>query len=274
MRSHLLSFIVMDMIFLASCSQSKVAQSYNLSDQNNMSNICFIGHRGESSIAPENTLAAFRLAWELNADGVELDIHLSKDNRIMVMHDANTKRTSGVDLEIKNTLSDDLRKLDVGVFKDSTYLNERIPFLEEAISTVPEGKKLVIEIKCGSDVLPFLKKVLDESNKKEQIVLISFDWDVIVEAKKYFPETPCYWLSSNKVTLLYKMDEAVKSGLDGLDLNYAVIDETVMRKAKALNLDIIAWTVDKPDEAERLVGLGVKSLTTNRTAWLRSQLTD
>src|SRR5512145_1354795 len=85
----------------------------------NLEKIAFIAHRGESGSAPENSLAAFRLAWEVNADAVELDIHLSKDNRIVVIHDANTKKTSRQHFIIKNTDSEVLRKLDVGSFKDS-----------------------------------------------------------------------------------------------------------------------------------------------------------
>ncbi|HJZ39618.1 MAG TPA: glycerophosphodiester phosphodiesterase family protein [Bacteroidales bacterium] len=232
----------------------------------------FIAHRGESGLAPENTLAAFRLAWELNAEAVELDIHLSKDNRVMVIHDGDTKRTSGKDLEVKNTLSDDLRKLDVGLFKDSAYKNEKIPYLEEAIATIPHNKKLIIEIKSGPDVLPSLEKIVTSSEKKEQLVFIAFDWQTILDAKKLFPENRCYWLSNNKKEVLEKMDDAAAADLDGLDLHFLVIDEALMQKARLLNLDIIAWTVDNPVEAKRLIHLGVKAITTNHTARLRSQV--
>jgi len=234
----------------------------------------FIAHRGESGLAPENTLAAFRLAWELNADAVELDIHVSKDNRVMVIHDGNTKRTSGKDLEVKNTLSDDLRKLDVGLFKDSAYRYEKIPFLEEAIAIIPKNKNLVIEIKSGEDVLPALEMIVTTTGKKEQLVFIAFGWNTILETKKLFPKNRCYWLSNNKKEVLEKMEDVAAAGLTGLDLHFLVIDEALMQKARQLNLDVIAWTVDNPVEAKRLSNLGVKSITTNRTAWLRSQMTE
>jgi glycerophosphoryl diester phosphodiesterase len=232
----------------------------------------FVAHRGESGIAPENTLAAFCLAWESNADAAELDIHLSKDNRIMVIHDENTKRTSGQDYEVKNTSSDILRTLDVGKFKDNSYLGEKIPFLEEVIQTIPPGKKLVIEIKSGADVLPGLVKMVQESGKKDQLVFIAFGWDVILETKRLFPENRCYWLSSNKQEILSKMGDAAKSGLDGLDLHFLAIDEALMTKARELDLEVMAWTVDNPKEASRLISLGVTAITTNRTAWMRSQI--
>lgn len=231
-----------------------------------------IAHRGESATAPENTLAAFRLAWQNDADGIECDIHLSKDNRIMVIHDGNTRRTTGTDLQVKDTEAAVLRRLDAGALKDSIYAGERIPFLEEVTELLPEGKLMVIEIKCGAEVIPYLKKVIDESGREKQIAIISFDWQVITEAKNSMPDIPCYWLSSKKETLETKMAEAAEAGLDGLDLNYSVIDETVMDQARRLGLDIIAWTVDDTVEAERLLSLGVDTITTNKTLWLRSEI--
>ncbi|MBN1789216.1 MAG: hypothetical protein JW830_01880 [Bacteroidales bacterium] len=248
--------------------------SFLLMSPDSSGQISYIAHRGESGSAPENTLAAFRLAWERNADAVELDIHLSKDNRIMVIHDANTKRTSAEDYSVKDTESDILRTLDVGLFKDSAFKGERIPFLEEAIRIIPPGKKLVVEIKSGSDVLPWLGKVVKASKKEDQLVFIAFDWQVILEARKMFPDNPCYWLSSNKKETMEKLDEAAAAGLDGLDLHFLVIDEALMQEAGNLNLEIMAWTVDNPVEAKRLSDMGVKSITTNHTAWLRSQMAE
>lgn len=232
----------------------------------------FVAHRGESSRAPENTLAAFKLAWELNADGAELDIHLSKDHRIMVIHDGNTKRTTGKDFEIKDTDSKQIRKLDAGSFNDSTFRNEKIPFLEEVIKTIPQGKKLFVEIKCPSDVLQWLKKLVQKSGKKDQLVFIGFDWQTMVDTKHVFPQNKCYWLCSTKKELLDRMDKTAVEGIDGLDLYSPVIDEDLMSKARQLKLEVLAWTVDDPQEAKRLINLGVKGITTNRTAWIQSQL--
>lgn len=238
------------------------------------SQVQYIAHRGESSLAPENTLAAFKLAWEHNADGAELDIHLSKDHRIMVIHDANTKRTTGKDFEIKSLKSTYLRKLDAGSLKDSAFRNEKIPFLEEVIKTIPPGKKLFVEIKCSAEILPWLKKLIQKCDKKDRLVFIGFDWQTIVDAKHVFPENRCYWLCSNKKELLERMDKATSEGLNGLDLYSPIIDEDLMNKARQMKLDVLAWTVDDSKEAKRLIDLGVKGITTNRTSWLKSQLNE
>ena len=106
-----------------------------------------MAHRGESFIAPENTLSAFKMAWDKGAKAVELDCYLTKDHKIVVMHDASTKRTGGVDLVAKDTDSAELRKLDLGKWKGEQFAGEKMPFLSEVLATIPKGGKLFVEIK-------------------------------------------------------------------------------------------------------------------------------
>lgn len=231
-----------------------------------------IAHRGASALAPENTVVAAELAWKLGADAVELDIYLTKDKRIVAMHDGNTKRTSGENYVVKETKSKVLRKLDVGSFKNPQYKGEKIPFLKEMIATVPDGKELVVELKCGSEVLPYLKKIIKSSGKQKQMIFIGFDWNTIIETKKVFPDNKCYWLSSKKEGLAEKIKEAALNKLDGVDLGYSVIDEKTMQLSRQLNLDVVAWTVDNPDEMKRLIKLGVNGITTNKPDLLKTML--
>jgi glycerophosphoryl diester phosphodiesterase len=122
-----------------------------------------IAHRGESFDAPENTMAAIQLAWDRGADAVEIDIQLSKDNRIVVIHDFETKRLAGVNKKVKEQTFEELRKLDVGSWKNPSFKDEKIPSLAEVLESVPNGKKLIIEIKSDSSIIPIFKKDLEES---------------------------------------------------------------------------------------------------------------
>ena len=223
-----------------------------------------IAHRGSSFAAPENTVAAAKLAWEQGADAVELDIYPSADNRVMVMHDGNTRRTTGQSFEIQKTNSEVLRTLDAGSWKDARYKGEKIPFLEEMIATVPADKKMVIEIKCGMEVLPVLQKIVDSCGKKQQSIFIAFDWQTILEAKKLFPANKCYWLSSSSADVYAKMEEAAKNKLDGLNLNSKIVDQEMVAEAKSAGLEMLSWTIDDVTKAKRLVQLGVSAITTNR----------
>ncbi len=233
-----------------------------------------IAHRGASKLAPENTVASANLAWQLGADAVELDIHLSKDNRVMVIHDKDTKRTcSGKkNLEIKDSPSTLLRDLDAGIKKGEEFKGEKIPYLEEMIATIPEGKKLVVEIKCSSDVITPLKRVVERSGKADQIIFIAFDWNVIVKTQAAFPDNKCYWLSSSKSGLKKKMKQAAKNGLAGVNLKYSIINKDVMTLAKENNLGVVTWTVDDPVKAKELFDLGVIGVTTNRPKWLKDEI--
>ncbi len=231
-----------------------------------------IAHRGASFQAPENSIASSKLAWELGADAVECDIYLSKDNRIMVNHDATTKRTAGKNYTIKETLSDTLRKLDIGLLKNPEYKGEKIPFLEELIEMVPAGKELVVEIKCGSEVLPEMKKVINTAGKGKKFVFIGFDFQTISDTKKAFPENACYWLCSNAELLKKNLSLVPGAGLNGISLSWNIITREVANEAARLNLELFSWTVDNPVEALRLISLGVKGITTNRPGWLNEQI--
>ncbi len=231
-----------------------------------------IAHRGASYLAPENTVAAAQLAWELGADAVEIDIHLSADGKVMVNHDHTTKRTGGEELKIAESQSASLRKLDVGTWKSEKYKGEKIPFIAEVLETIPEGKHLVVEIKCGSEVLPALREAVDASGKQDQIIFISFGWQTIVDTKAKFPDNECYWLSSSKDKVNEKIEEVAQLGLDGINLHSSIVDQAMMDRAAALDLKVLCWTVDSPEEAKRVKELGIGGITTNRPAWLKERI--
>src|SRR6188508_1008743 len=122
-----------------------------------------IAHRGGAHEAPENTLAAFKLGFEQKADAGELDVYLTKDGKAVVIHDKNTKRTAGADKPVVEQTLEELRALDAGSFKGAQWKGEKIPTLAEALETIPDDRRMFIEIKCGAEILPELERVLRES---------------------------------------------------------------------------------------------------------------
>jgi glycerophosphoryl diester phosphodiesterase len=241
-----------------------------------------IAHRGASHDAPENTLAAFRLAWEQGADAGELDIHQTKDGQIVVIHDATTKRNLGVDKPVAEQTLAELRKLDAGAWKGAEWKGERLPTLAEVLATMPKGKRMFIEIKCSAAVLPELDRVVRASGKAlGQFAIIVFDFATAKAAKERFPDLHVHWLAA------YKPDKrtgampdidaliarAKAAGFDGLDLEFKFpIDAQVAAKAKAAGLKLFVWTVNDAAAARRLAQAGVDGITTDRPAWLRAQL--
>jgi glycerophosphoryl diester phosphodiesterase len=248
----------------------------------NRPSVEIIAHRGASEDAPENTMAAFRLGWEQKADANELDIHLTKDGQIAVMHDLTTKRTAALDKAIAQQTLAELRELDAGQWKGEQWQGEKIPTLSESLAVIPAGKRVFIEIKCGPEVLPELERILKASGKSStQLVIIGFEYETMKLAKARFPQLLVYWLVSPKketqgrqppVAELIEMAKAAK--LDGLNLNYKfAMDAQFVAQVKDSGLKLYVWTVDDLDVAEKLVQLGVDGITTNRPAWLREQLT-
>jgi glycerophosphoryl diester phosphodiesterase len=242
-----------------------------------------IAHRGASYDAPENTMSAFVLGWQQNADAVELDIRLSQDGKIVVMHDETTKRTAGADKKIVDQTLEELRALDAGSWKNTKWRGEKIPTLDEAIAIIPEGKRLVIEIKCGAEVLPELERVLKVSGRKDaDFVIIGFGYDTMKKAKQSFPNIPVLWLSGFKKdaetgaltpTIAQLIEKAKAARLDGLNLNFnGPLDAAAAQQIKDAGLKFYVWTVNDAAVAKRLAETGVEGITTDRPQWLRDQL--
>ncbi len=238
-----------------------------------------IAHRGASYLAPENTMASVTLGWEKGAD-VEVDVYLSADNRIVVIHDSTTKRTGGTELKVEEATSRELRTLDVGRFKAEEFAGEQIPYLADIIETIPPKRKLYVEIKSGTEVLPFLHKLIVDSGKISQIVIIGFDLDTVTASRKLI-DVPTYWLkgtAKDKETEEWIPHDpnliriAEDNGLDGMDVHYAGVTKEFADSARSSGQKLYVWTVDDPAEAARLARLGVAGITTNRPGWLREQL--
>lgn len=248
-----------------------------------MKNQLIIAHRGESFLAPENTLAAINLAWERGADAIELDVRLSKDKQVVVFHDANTKRISGKYKRIRNTDVEELKKLDVGKYKSEKYIGEKIPILSEVLKTVPDDKKILIEIKSGSEIIPFLKKEIESSTlKAEQVEIISFNIETLAKVRSHIPQLRVFWIIALDYYWIQKLfhlsinriiRKAKKYEINGLDLWAGKkINNDLVHKINMANLSIYTWTVDNPEEAQDLLNMGINGITTNRAGWMKDQL--
>ncbi len=241
-----------------------------------------IAHRGASYDAPENTLTSVELAWERDADAVEVDIFLSRDGKIVVIHDDTTKRLAGVDKAVADQTLAELKALDVGRWKGPEFAGTRIPTLAEVLETVPDGKRLVIEVKGGEAILPELERVVDASGKRGQVLYIAFGYGVIRAAKRRMPDVPAYWLygwnpkerirwgdpSPERLIAL-----ATAAGLDGLDVNYkGAFGADFAKKLEAAGMKLVVYTVNDPESARRLAAMGVAGITTDRPAFLAKEI--
>ena len=242
-----------------------------------------IAHRGESFNAPENTLASIDLAWKNKARAVEIDIHLTNDNEIVVIHDYDTLRISGKKKIIKSTTLQELRLLDFGSFKNEKWKNERIPTLRKVLNTVPADGKIVIEIKSDDRIVERLKPELAQSQlKNSQIELIAFNVNTLAKAKKMMPEYKMLWLLNLdyiwpswllRINIKRIINKVKKLNLDGVDVWAGkILDKNFIQKFHEAGLLVYTWTVDEPERAKTLLENGIDGLTTNRAGWITEQL--
>jgi glycerophosphoryl diester phosphodiesterase len=241
-----------------------------------------VGHRGASHDAPENTLPSVRLGFEQGADAVEVDVFATRDGRIVAIHDEDTARVAGVKLDVAKSTLAELKQLDVGAWKDSRWAGTTIPTLEEVLGLVPDGKRLLVEVKCEKSALPALDRVIEASGKRSQVVLISFRYPLIRDSKKLMPDIPAYWVYGFSLrerarwgnpSLGGLMSRAEKAGLDGLDLEgEGPFDRDFVDSLRDKGMDLYTWTVNNPKRARELTEMGVRGITTDRPGYMRAQL--
>lgn len=242
-----------------------------------------IAHRGESADAPENTLAAFRLAWERDVAAIELDVHLTADDQLAVIHDADTERTAGVKKVIKSCRFDELQDLDVGRWKGEQFAGEKIVRLEEVLAMLPPGRKCVIEVKVGPEAVPALVRAVRVSgHPPQQLVVISFKYETIAEVRRQLPELEANWLVSFKQdeqtrrftpTVQEIVTRAKEINAHGVSVSFkGPIDAAFVKAVRDAGLKFYVWTVDDESVARQMVALGVDGITTNKAQWLRERL--
>ena len=190
-----------------------------------------LGHRGYSERFPENSLLAFRKAIEAGADGVELDVWLTGDGRVVVMHDETIDRTSDMNGRQKEMTLEELKRADIG-------LGERIPTLEEAFEALPENALVNVELK-DREAVGEVAKIVKENNP-DRVLVSSFDVEALREYRRHDGQT--------RVGLLIE-------------------EEKTLGLVPELRGELNLWSINVPMEAIPLFGLG---MTLQALRWARS----
>lgn len=240
----------------------------------------WISHRGESHDAPENTLAAFRLARERRTDGIECDVHLTCDGQVVVAHDADTNRMGDRCIELEKSDWATVRSIDVsGSFADCCP-GERIPLLREVLAELAPEQKCYVELKGSNPALvDAVAKTLHEvAADLRRIVPIAFDRNLIRLAKAALPECRVLWLTDlrNSDHLRFGPGELTgilaDLGVDGVNgWMHPGLDAALVDAVHRAGRTFAVWTVDNPFRARQLMHFGVDAITSNRAAHLRDR---
>lgn len=225
-------------------------------------------HRGGAGNAPENTMDAFRLAYESGAHGVELDVHLTKDGKMVVCHDYNIARTTFGSGFIKDMTYDELKNIKAGKnFKDiDKFPNAKIPLLEEVVSFLKDtGMELNVELKASSALYMGIEEKVIELLKKYDMLKLStissFDHRALLNVKKIDPSIP--------VGALYEAypikpwEYAKEYGFEYIHPHFFALDKDVVVGCMKEGIGINCWTVNDINMAKQFIMMGINIIITD-----------
>lgn len=226
------------------------------------------GHRGASFYAPMNTIPAFELAAEQGADGIELDVHLSKDGHLVIVHDFTVDKTTDGEGYVTEMTLDELKELDAGNWFDKSYAGSRIPTLDEVFEAV--GKKLYVNVEIKS--LATMSDGVEEAvadcilrhNMQERVIVSAFNPLVLIRFRKINPDVPLGYLTSPDAMMGTTQPMIFPEDYDARHLYYEMVDATQMDMAHELKHIINVWTVNDPAQARRLRIAGVNGIMTDK----------
>lgn len=229
-----------------------------------------IAHRGYSSIAPENTLAAFLAAIKHQADSIELDVQLSADGVPMVIHDSTLTRTTGIRGKVRKKTLEQIKHREAGSWFDWRFKGEPIPTLEEALIALQDLKKfLYIEVKTHSywtdEKIDELIEMLIKHQFETRCVIASFNASFIDRVRERSDNFLFAYLVANRTAFRRQLTKAAQAGNTVMMSKYKLLikNPALINLTREQGVDLVAWTVDKPKDLEKLVELGVVRIATN-----------
>lgn len=231
--------------------------------------VAVIAHRGSSVAAPENSLAAFRLAIEERADFVELDVQESADGVVVVAHDIDLMQVGGSPLTIWETSAADIRAVPIGRREDPTYAGERVPTLAEVLALCKDKVRVMIELKSyghNQQLEERVAAVVEAAGMQADCVYQSFDHELVARMKQLRPE----W----RVGILLEEGLGDPSTIepDFLAVETRMATARLVRRAHRAGREVYVWTVNDPASMLALTDRGVDGLITDVPALARRVL--
>lgn len=218
-------------------------------------------HRGSSFEAPENTMAALRKAIEAKADFAEIDVQLTKDGRVIVFHDTNLRRVTGVTKAPVDTTYEEIRTLDAGSWFSAAFAGEKIPLVEELIQEAGNQIRLNIELKpTGNEkeLAAAVYKILTAENFKDRVIVSSLNKQALYAMKELDPTIPTGYILAVALGDFYRDDK-----IDFYSIESTFVNQETVSKLHLHQKEVHAWTINTDEDIERMKMLGVDSIITD-----------
>jgi len=221
-----------------------------------------VAHRGASSLAPENTMAAVYKALELGIPWVEIDVHRTRDSVLVILHDETLDRTTNGKGEVARKRLNELAELDAGSWFGPEFAGEPIPTLEEVLLACKDKAVVLIELK-GARTEKLTVELVRELDMTDQVIIQSFDHQAVAKAKTLAPEIPTFILVRQDNNAQGLVNTAKFYNADGIGIRRNLLTPELIVLAHEESLVIIPWTVDDPTEMKEFLQLGVDGIITN-----------
>lgn len=219
-----------------------------------------IAHRGASGCFPENTLAAFRAAIDAGADMCELDVQLTRDGALVVIHDDKVDRTTDGKGAVAAMTLAEIKRLDAGTRFDARFKGESIPTLEEVFDLVDGRCALNIELKAAGLEGP-VSDLVRARGAIGSAIISSFDWEAIARVRHIAPELRVGLLASRWPARLIGAATEIKA--DAINPSFDIVTEDLCIAAHNREINVYAWTVDEPAIMRSLIADGADGIMTN-----------
>lgn len=233
-----------------------------------------IAHRGASGYAPENTIAAFKLAVEMGFDLIENDVHKTKDGVIVVSHDGSLERCTDGTGKIADLTLAEVQSVDAGVKFGDKYPGQTIPTLREALASLPNNAGFCIELKVNG-IAEEVVRMVEQAGQVERTVIFAFDASNGPVVKKANPLLSFLYLvgirPEDKTERVAEVVEtALRSQADIIGVNEGGLSPELVKAAKRRGVSVWVWTVDDFERAKECVLMGVDGIISNKPDIARS----
>ncbi len=259
------------LLLIGAVAAAALAGSWLLNGIQTQDDVVVIAHRGAAGKAPENTLASIREAIKDGADMIEIDVQESSDGEVVVIHDSDFMKLSGVDLKVWDGSLKQLQQIDVGSWFDPKFSAERVPTLAQLLEVARGKAHVVIELKYyGHDrqLEQRVVEIVEEAGMVDDIVIMSLEYKGIEKIRALRPKWVIGLLSTKAVGNLAKLD------LDFLAVNMSMATSGFIRRTHAAGKQVYVWTVNDAVSVSRMISLSVDGIITDEPEMARNVVTE
>lgn len=262
LKTGILYFLIGSITFLTNCSSP---------EKSNFLNNGVTAHRGNSSAYPENTLPAFKSALAIGVDWIELDIYKTKDDKIVVIHDANTNRVGNNNLEVSDVTYEELKAVDVAHnFRVTNKLSltdcpvEFAPLLSEIIQLVMQQSKTRLSIQPKSNCVEEAMTIINKLKAEKWVGFNDGNLQKMMELKKYNSRIPVFWDRPADSNIDNDIKIALNEGFESIVINHQGITKEKVAKIKQAGFEAGAWTVNDQGRMKSLIEMGINRIYTDQ----------